>query len=81
MSYYERVAGIELAENFYQEFLGAVRSAASTPEKFNIRFRDLRRINLHRYPYNLLYRVEDDSIRILVVRHHALKPSFGIEKK
>jgi len=80
MNYYERVAGSELAGEFYDEFLSAVRHAAETPEAYNLRFRDLRRVNLHRFPFNFLFRVVGKTIRILVLRHHSRKPSFGIRR-
>jgi len=81
MGYYERVAGPELADDFYTEFISFVHSAAQTPEIYNIRIRDLRRVNLDRFPYNFLFRVSSDTIRILVLRHHARRPSFGLRRE
>jgi len=80
ISYYERVAGPELADDFYAEFIAFVRSAAQSPEIYNIRIRDLRRVNFSRFPYNFLFRISEDTIRILVVRHHARRPSFGLRR-
>jgi plasmid stabilization system protein ParE len=80
MSYYERVAGSELADDFYSEFIAFVRSAAQAPDIYNIRIRDLRRVNLSRFPYNFLFRVCGDTLRILVVRHHSRRPSFGLRR-
>jgi hypothetical protein len=81
MSYYERVAGTELADDFYAEFISFVHIAAHTPEVFNIRIRDLRRVNLDRFPYNFLFRVSSDTISVLVLRHHARHPSFGLRRE
>jgi toxin ParE1/3/4 len=81
MDYYERVASAELADDFYRELRRAMLDAATRPETFSIRERDLRRVNLHRFPYHFLFRIAGDTIRILVVRHRRRHPSFGIARR
>ena len=81
MEYYERVASRELADDFYAELRGFMLDAAERPESFSIRERDLRRINLHRFPYHFLFRTVGDAVRILVVRHHRRHPSLGIYRR
>jgi len=45
-----------------------------------IRF-DLRRCFVHRFPFSILYRIVDnDVLRILVIRHHRRHPEFGIQR-
>ncbi len=80
MEYYERVATHALADDFYAEFRRFVAEAGERPESFSIRERDIRRVNLRRFPYHFLFRVVGDSIRILVVRHHRRHPSFGTSR-
>ena len=81
MEYYDRVAGRELADDFYAELRRFMLVAAGRPESFTIRAHDLRRVNLHRFPYHSLYRVVGDTVRMLVVRHHRRHPSLGIERQ
>jgi plasmid stabilization system protein ParE len=81
MSYYEQVATPELASEFYAELRRLITEAAARPESFSIRERDLRRGNLQRFPFHFLFRVVDDTIRILVVRHHSRHPSLGISRR
>ncbi len=81
MEYYERVAGPELADDFYSELRRFMLKAAERPESFSIRERDLRRANLHRFPYHFLFRIAGDSVRILVVRHHRRHPSLGAHRR
>lgn len=81
MRYYEDVAGPELADDFYDEFRLFVQHASQYPERYSIREGRLRRANLKRFPYNFLFRVLDDHIRILVVRHHARRPSHGTKRR
>ena len=81
MAYYEAVATPELANEFYAELRHCAEEAAARPESFAIRERDLRRVNLHRFPYHFLFRVVGDAVRILVLRHHSRHPSLGIRRR
>ena len=81
MEYYERVASRELADDFYAELRRFMSEAAERPESFSICERDLRRVNLHRFPYHFLFRIVGDVVRILVIRHHRRHPSLGIHRR
>ena len=75
--YYEEIAGPQLAEEFYTELRAAFLQAAESPRSFNIRERDLRRVNLGRFPYHFFFRiVGEETVRILVVRHHSREPKL-----
>lgn len=80
MEYYEQVATPELADDFYRELRMFMREAAERPESFSIRTRDLRRVNLQRFPYHFLFRIVGDTVRILVVRHHRRRPTRGMRR-
>jgi toxin ParE1/3/4 len=81
MKYYERVASPELADDFYAELRRLMLDASEQPESFSIRERDLRRVNLHRFPYHFLFRIVGDAVRILVVRHHRRSPALGVHRR
>jgi toxin ParE1/3/4 len=81
MAYYEEVATTELASEFYAELRHFMTEAATRPESFAVRERDIRRVNLHRFPYHFLFRVVGDAVRILVVRHHRRHPSLGTQRR
>lgn len=81
MAYYERVASRDLADEFYLELRRFIMEAAHRPESFSVRERDLRRVNLLRFPYHFLFRIAGDTVRILVVRHHGRHPSLGIHRR
>ena len=78
---------IEAAE-FYEsrlrglgvDFLTTVDSAVSViqthPERFPVVEGDIRRCRLSRFPYCIYYRREDESVRILVVKHHSRHPNY-----
>ena len=77
MDYYEEVATPGLASEFYAELRHLMTEAAARPESFSIRERDIRRVNLERFPYHFLFRIVGDVVRILVVRHHGRHRSLG----
>ncbi|MEP6585669.1 MAG: type II toxin-antitoxin system RelE/ParE family toxin [Candidatus Udaeobacter sp.] len=81
MAYYEEVATPELANEFYAELRDFMVEASERPESFAIRERDIRRVNLHRFPYHFLFRSTGDVVRILVVRHHSRHASLGIRRQ
>jgi plasmid stabilization system protein ParE len=81
MAYYEKVATTDLADDFYSELRRLMKKAAARPESFAIREGDIRRVNLHRFPYHFLFRIAGDAVRILVVRHHSRHPSLGIRRR
>ena len=81
MDYYENVAGPELADEFYTDLQFYFQKAADSPESYSIRERDLRRVNLTRFPYHFLFRIVEDRVRVLVVRHHKRRPSLGLGRR
>jgi toxin ParE1/3/4 len=81
MGYYEQANIPELADEFYGELRHFMAEAAERPESFLIRERDLRRVNLQRFPYHFLFRIVGDAVRILVVRHHSRHPTLGIRRR
>src|SRR5262245_13819325 len=81
MNYYEDVAGRQLADEFYEELRAFFQKVTESPEGHAVRERDLRRVNLERFPYHFLYRIVNDTVRILVVRHHSRRPSLGTHRR
>ncbi len=80
IDYYEQ-ADSQLADEFYEELRHFMAEAAERPESFSIRERDVRRVNLQRFPYHFLFRIAGDMARILVVRHHSRHPTSGIKRR
>ena len=81
MAYYERVATPELADAFYEEFRHLAEQVSQRPDSFAIRERGIRRAELRRFPYHVLFRVAGESARILVVRHHSRHPALGMRRR
>jgi plasmid stabilization system protein ParE len=81
MTYYEGVAGSALAEEFYAELKTYFEKAADSPEFYPVRKGDLRRVNLQRFPYHFFFRIVEDRVRILVIRHHKRKPTLNLRRR
>lgn len=81
MEYYEQVATPKLADEFYAELRHFMTQVAARPESFSIRERDIRRVNLERFPYHFLFRIVGDTVRILAVRHHSRHPSLATRRR
>lgn len=81
MRYYEDVGGSKLADEFYSELRQSFQKAGINPEAYSIRERDLRRVNLETFPYHFLFRIVDDCVRVLVVRHHSRRTTLGIDRR
>jgi plasmid stabilization system protein ParE len=81
IEYYEDAAGQQLAGEFYSELRAYFEKAADFPETYKVLERDLRRVNLEKFPFHFLFRIVDDQVRILVVRHNKRRPSLGIHRR
>ena len=81
MDYYEDAGGQQLADEFYVELRSFFQKAAESPEAYAVRERDIRRMNLERFPFHFLFRIVNDRVRILVVRHHKRRPTLGLHRR
>ena len=81
MDYYEDVAGPQLADEFYAELKVYFQKAADSPESYIVRQRNLRRVNLNRFPYHFWFRIIKDRVRILVIRHHKRRPLVNLRRR
>ena len=81
LDYYMREGGSELAQRFYAEFDQIVAQLAANPRRFHPIAQELRRANFQTFPFHLLYRISNDDVRVLVLRHHRRNPSYGRERR
>jgi plasmid stabilization system protein ParE len=73
--YYEaRMVGLGL--NLFFDVEDAVALIGSNPEACPLIGKAVRRIVLRRYPYSIIYAVDESRIRILAVAHHRRRPAY-----
>ncbi|MEO7660450.1 MAG: type II toxin-antitoxin system RelE/ParE family toxin, partial [Pyrinomonadaceae bacterium] len=81
MDYYLREAGAQIATEFYDEFIRCRQIIAERPESYPVTRKGIRRINFRRFPYHILYQiVDEDFVKILVVKHDRRDPDFGLDR-
>jgi toxin ParE1/3/4 len=78
----EFYAGITeaLAEEFWKEVQQALREIHERPAAHHFDKSGLRRINLSQFPYNILYLIKKDRIRVQVIRHNSRRPGYGTRR-
>jgi toxin ParE1/3/4 len=77
LRFYEEEGGSRLADRFFAELEMTIFTIAHEPTRFYFIAPRLRRANLPRFPYHLLFREDAAGVRILVLRHHQRRPDFG----
>ncbi len=81
MEYYESEAVPDLALEFYTEFRRCADQIQLRPGSFAITESGLRRMNLHRFPFHILFEVvSEDVVEIFVVKHDHRDPAFGTDR-
>lgn len=80
LEYYRREAGVDVAEDFYNELRHAIERIKQWPKSFPTIHPELRRTILRRFPFPVVYAIKADRIRILAVRHHRRNPNFGLNR-
>jgi plasmid stabilization system protein ParE len=68
-------------ESFWAELDLILASIERNPRRHHFDSCGLRRANLQRFPYHLLYEVDDDIIFLAVLRHDRRHPSFGLNRR
>jgi plasmid stabilization system protein ParE len=59
---------------FHQELTAAIEIISETPFIYPVLYRNVLRALLHRFPYLIWYRVEDDLITIIACTHGKANP-------
>jgi toxin ParE1/3/4 len=65
-----------LAAAFYSEVESAIEKIFENPELYRVIDEDVRRCLTKRFPYAVLYTIEDNYILILAVMHCSREPSY-----
>ena len=77
IDFYLSNAGPALASRFLDEFERVAELLATHPEIGTPATSGRRRFPLRMFRYSVVYRADQDALRILVVRHQHRQPGFG----
>lgn len=78
--YYES-ASEGLGDQFFAEFLSVIAGIQRNPKHWPPAAKGRRAALFSRFPYKLLYRVEIEQVKVLVVRHQKRHPAFGDKRR
>jgi plasmid stabilization system protein ParE len=82
VEYYEQTGGTSVADGFVLELQRYIESVAERPESHPKYVKDVRRANMRRFPYHVLFRVLDqETIKILAIKHNRRHPSFAGDRR
>ena len=76
-------AGISerLLSAFWVELDAVLASIERNPRSHHFDSCGLRRANFDKFPYHLLYAVEEQTIFLVVLRHDRRSPSYGLDRQ
>jgi toxin ParE1/3/4 len=69
-----------LGDRFLHELDAAIESIKIAPDRCRVVSGDVRRYVMRQFPYGIYYRVQDDELRILVIKHHSRHPDYGKDR-
>jgi len=67
--------------SFWTELDLILASIARNPRSHHFDSCGLRRASFQKFPYHLLYEVDEETIFLVVLRHDRRHPSFGISRR
>ena len=67
-----------LGHRFKEEVRNAALRIAEYPQAWSIERGDVRKCLLHKFPYKLMYSVEEDHIIVIAVAHQHRKPDYWV---
>lgn len=67
-----------LGSRFKEEVRKAALRIAAYPQAWSVERGDVRKCLLHKFPYKLMYSVEEDHILVIAVAHQHRKPDYWV---
>lgn len=76
----------EISEKVHEQFWADLESALEMIRKHpgqhpDPKFPKMRRRNLKKFPFHIIFEEHAGVVRVMVVRHHRRKDSFGMRRK
>lgn len=69
------------AEDFINEIERALGLLKQFPVMGKGGAHKVRSFPLHGFPYSLIYRLQNDTIRVIAVAHHSRRPAYWAERR
>jgi toxin ParE1/3/4 len=75
-AHFYRARSPGLGHDFMAQFESTVAEIQRFPGLWPVIERDVRSRTMRHFPFAVYYRVEEDELRILVVKHHSRHPDY-----
>ncbi|WP_367155173.1 type II toxin-antitoxin system RelE/ParE family toxin [Methylomonas sp. HYX-M1] len=69
-----------LGKRFQQEVKSAIKRIIQYPDAWPSERNGIRKYVMHKFPYKLIYSLEQDHILIIVVAHQHRKPDYWVDR-
>ncbi len=69
-----------LGNIFEEEIKKSLHRILEYPTSWPTLYKDIRKYILHKFPYKILFSIEQDHIYIIAVAHQHRKPNYWIDK-
>jgi len=79
ISYYENQQ-LNLGRTFESNIKNSIKRISEFPEVYVKVKADIRRCVAHKFPYNILYSIEDNHILIIAIAHQHRKPDYWLDR-
>lgn len=76
IGYYRENTGPGVAAEFYREFRRVAHAVLERPGLGHAVGRRARAFGLRRFPFDLVYRADADTVTIVAVAHHRREPAY-----
>ena len=70
-----------LGKKFKEEVRKAAIRISEYPKAWSVERGEVRKCLLHKFPYKLLYSIEEDHIFIIAVAHQHREPNYWIDRE
>lgn len=68
-------------DEFIHEVNAALERISEAPTRFHLASGDVRRCNLERFPYHILFEIHLMHVHVLTVKHHRRHPDYGLKRR
>lgn len=81
LGYYE-LESLDLAERFEAAIQEGFSQIIASPTAFPYHLKEkvYRRYKTAKFPYLIVYRLDENEIRIIAIKHEKQRPSFGMKR-
>jgi mRNA-degrading endonuclease RelE of RelBE toxin-antitoxin system len=66
----------ELSDDLLSKFYDALGRISENPELFQVIRKGHRKANLERFPYKVIFRIENNTIAVVAFAHHKRNPGY-----